>query len=187
MNNQSKWPVYIAIILPTIFIVGLIGVVFLPQLFTEKPKYDFIYKVSDRNQLNYGYSFSVLNGKIAKQYNPPPAYTAKDLTSEQLAQYEKSAGYIEKLYLYNVTTDISKQISFEEAEQYVVNSDLVSPDGFALEGANGDGGIITGMFGGSRNYNTLYLKKGFYSKEAKLQTSVYYYGNQNVLLGWVIK
>ena len=195
MNQDNKWSLYIAIGLPIVFLVLLVGAFAVPKIFAEEPQYDFIYKTrnADYSGRSYGYSYVISDGKISKNYNPPSVYESKELTPAQIANYKSTAGDLDNLYVYEVGPGNSRRVTIDEANAYSLDTNSVSPDGFVLEPANnggGGGGIVRELFGGeSRNYNTLYLKKGFYSKAVRLQDGQPYYSyySDNAFMAWIKK
>ncbi len=185
MDTQNKWPLYIAIGLPVIFIIGLIGVVYIPQLFAEQPKYDFVYITRNLSE-PYGQTYTVEQGKIVKQYLPPPI----DYKSSEVKDYRSVL--LESIYLYDVETDKSRELTLEEAQALTIDQNPKSPDGYIFTTGQNNGGVVTEMFGGNRNYNSRYLKNGFYSKQIYLtqegnSRNYYYDYNSNGFIGWVIK
>jgi hypothetical protein len=184
MDTQNKWPLYIAIGLPVLFIAGLIGAVYIPQLFAKPAQYDFLYAVRNSNEY-YGQTYVVEKGKIVKRYLPPPV----ELKPTDVKNYQ--AVVIDSIYLYEVASDKSRELTLEEAQALNLDQNPKAPDGYMLTGGQTDGGLITGLFGGNRDYNARYLKNGFYSKQIYLtqaDSRSYYYGPGGInFLGWVIK
>lgn len=184
MDTQNKWPLYIAIGLPVLFIVGLICAVYIPQFFAKPPQYDFLYTVHISNDY-YGQSYVVEKGKVVRRYLPPPV----DYKPAGAKDYQSTT--LESIYLYEVSKDKSRELSLEEAQTLTLDQNPQAPDGYMLTGAQTNGGVVTELFGGNRNYSARYLKNGFYSKQVYLTQSSskpYYYGPEGInFLGWVTK
>lgn len=184
MDTQNKWPLYIAIGLPVLFVVGLIGAVYIPQLFTKPAQYDFVYITRNLSE-PYGQTYTVEQGKIVKQYLPPPV----DYKLSEVKDYRSVL--LESIYLYDVETDKSRELTLEEAQALTIDQNPKSPDGYIFKSGQNSGGVVTDMFGGNRDYSASYLKNGFYSKRIYLtqeKSSRNYYGyGPGDFIGWVIK
>lgn len=95
---------------------------------------------------------------------------------------------ISRFFLHNVTTNISKEITYEDALKLGLNSNAISADGYEVKQNYGNGGIFTDLFGGGyRNYEDRYLVgngRGTKLQLFKNAEGQYYYSFQ--FLGWVV-
>lgn len=165
----------IGISIPILMILFVAGSIYLPGLFT-KPHFNFLYVSGDDSSSYYnnGYQYSVQNNKLVKNeikqlenqnYNPPRGES--------------------KLYFYDVKKDESREISFEEAQNLNLGSNIKSPDNFeVVYGSRGDG-FFPFFWGGGTDYNTQYLKGHNVSKKLNLQLSGSSYYHNFRFLGWI--
>lgn len=165
----------LGISIPILMILFVAGSIYLPGLFI-KPHFNFLYVSGDDYYYNYnnGQQYSVQNDRLVKNeikqpenpnYNPP--------------RYEA------KLYLYDVTKNESKEISFADAQNLNLDSNIKSPDDFEVVYGSRDDGFFPFFWGGGTDYNARYLKGHNVSKKLNLQLngSSYYYNFR--FLGWI--
>jgi len=169
-------PLLVGILVPLLMIVFVAASVYLPALFV-KPTYDFIY--TSQNDYRYapyayGTSYDVENGKIVKHTTPPPS-DVRDL------EYYKNPPE-PKLYYYDTVANTTKEISFEEAQKYMVDTSVISPDGFELAPASSGGGFPFSF--DNNEYGKVYIKSKSVSKKLNIQQRFY---NDFSFLGWVKK
>ena len=164
-ENRKNIPLIVALSIP-IFMIALIAIsIYLPALFVS-PKFDFIYSTDD-GYCHYR-KYSVKEGKIIE--NEKGA-----LKDNDVCKNDHEPG----LYYYDVTRKISREMTFEEAQQLTLDNASQSPDGFEI--VSGDRSFDIFFIGGSSYYDK-YLKKGTYSQRLKI-THNYYYDFR--LIGWV--
>ena len=151
--------------------------IYVPKLFAPQPQYNFLYVDGSGYYTGYGGQYAIRDGKLLKtEVKPMP----KDIAASYVAP-----PYEEQLFIYNVKTDQSVQISFQEAQKMQLDSSTKSPDGFEVIYGNGNGGIFPLFFGGynSYDYNARYLKGHTTTKKLNLSPSTYY--NNFRFLGWI--
>jgi len=165
----------IGISIPILMILFVAGSIYLPGLFI-KPQVDFLYVNGDDNYYYYnsGYQYTVVNDKITKNDVKQPADPS--LKPPQVEQ---------KLYIYDVTENVSREISLEEAKKLDLNSNTISPDGFeVVYGSRNDGGFPF-FWGGGTDYNARYLKGHNVSRKVNLpMTGSPYYSGMH-FIGWI--
>lgn len=170
MNPKKNVSLIFGIAIP-IFMILLIAVsIYLPALFAPDPQFDFIYVVGD-----YSYPdplYTVDNGKLIKLENKEPK------------QYRPR---IAKLFIYDVSERKNREISFEEAQQLNIDAQKESPDGYQAVYGNENYGFFPFFFGGSSDYNSMYLKGHGASKKLNLQSLDYgrYYYHKWSFIGWI--
>lgn len=118
MSSKDKLPLLIGIGLPVLLILYILFVTYIPSLYA-KPAYDFIYA----QNCSYEYTIHIVGSKIIADirdnYN---IYQTNPLPADPGC-----------LYLYDVHTDSSRQISLSEADMFSINSSTKSPDGYTVE------------------------------------------------------
>ena len=177
--NNKNIPLIVAILVPVAMILFVAASVYLPSFFTDPPTYDFIYTMDGdyRPYPGYGVYYSVENGALVRREMPYPEEFKKDpLLAEQYPD--------PILYIHDVVKNESRQISFEEARALRLNSHRNSPDGFEV--IQGNHGSDFPFFFNDNGQNTVYLKKGGYSKKVNSAVpATPYYWRQITFLGWV--
>lgn len=153
-------------------ILFIVVSIYLPAFFVH-PQYNFIYETYSNGY--YGQDYTVQNQTIIKN----PSYNQNAPYPPPL-QYSGSS-----LYMYNVSTNLNTQISFQQAQQYVVDSSMISPDGFKIENGTNGGGLF--LFGsGEYDYGSEYLVGNHVSKKLSMRTNGDYYNGFH-FLGWILK
>jgi hypothetical protein len=135
----------------------------------EPPDFDFLYTTGQQNPFS---TYLVKNGRLTLQEQEVPEGASN------------ATGYPLHFFVHDVSENLSREITEEEAMALELDSSVRSPDGFTLETGRRSGWFI---FGYGRNYRSRYLIKENYSEKQKLEsdTSSYnYYWNYR-FLGWV--
>ena len=163
----------IGLSIPILMILFVTGSIYLPRLFTttQPPHYSFLYTIGGDYSSKYYYS--VENGRLLQNPTPKPAesvYNApiKTVTSEGL------------LFKHDVTTNVSTQISCEEAQKFTLITAVFSPDGFEIVSPQGGGFPFSGPY----DYMSKYIKKGTYAQKLNLNLGESNYWQYN-FLGWI--
>jgi hypothetical protein len=173
---KKNLPLIIGIALPLIFIALVSFAIFIPQL-GVKPKHNFVYTTSERYYAYdrvYQNTYTVRDNKIVLSALAVPVATK---TPEQIAP---------PLYLYDVTSQTSHQISFEEAKKYTVDQGPSSPDGYIISYAYNNQGIFE-IFGSNGNNSGYVISKGNAKKNLNgLVRDQYWGSNELKVIGWVL-
>ena len=168
----------VGIALPIIFIILISIIVFVPPLFI-KPQNNFLYIIENNYYTyNQGYlnEYKVVNGQLALDPLPIP----KNRPDLKLTEAPT-------LYLYNVKTNTSQQISFEEAKRYVLDPGPSSSDGYIVKYEYNNSGIFS-IFGGSNgDINGYFIEKGSGKKklDGMLVNNTYSYQANFKFIGWI--
>lgn len=178
--KRQHLPLIIGIALPIVFIIIISIVIYTPNLGVH-PEHNFVYT----NENSYPYdsryknSYTVKNNRIVEVSNNLP-------TSTYPGGYLPVIKDVPDLYLYDVKNNTSHQISFEEAQNYVVDAGPSSPDGYTVQYEGGYGSIFD-LFGDSRGDMGYYIEKDRGKKRlVGMQTNDRYSYQYNFkLLGWV--
>lgn len=156
--------------IPILMIIFIAASIYLPSLFV-KPQYDFIYTVDSY--------YSSTRYVITNNHLTYEVLTNRD----QYGSYQQSTG---KLYLYDVDSDKSQEISYETAATLSLNGNTESLDGFSVTRGESSGSFFP-FYYGSSNYDDFYIQNGSVSKklnDINLGGSSYYNFR---FLGWVNK
>jgi hypothetical protein len=172
MTNSPNWSVRIAIALPIVMVVAVALSIYLP---TRHQNYQgqFLYTASDGSY--YGLQeYTVANEHVA--YKP--------LTEEQL-KFSGGRRGTTHLYLHDISTNESNEVSFEQATQLTLDNARKSQTGLTIEYGTRDHGFMPLLFGSGTDFGALYVAGDRGSKKLNLKAPPYpYYGGFN-FLGWV--
>lgn len=162
--------------IPILMIIFIAISIYVPSLF-EKPTYNFLYVVGQ--DYYYNYVYSVENGILIKKEISQPSY--KD--------YARPVGAVvkePKFFIYDVASDSAREVSFDEAQDLTLDSNMTSPDGFKVVGESNSGGFFSSFYGVGGDYGTKYLKGKNSSKKLNIELGDYNYYDFN-FLGWIKK
>ncbi|MFA6584724.1 MAG: hypothetical protein WCS77_10540 [Elusimicrobiaceae bacterium] len=168
----------IGLAIPIVMILLVAGSIYLPGLFT-KPHVNFLYASGNDSSDSYYYS----NGQ---QY----AVRSNTLIETPIRQHENTdqlpVPMDTKLYIYDVAKNEAREISFEEAKNLNLDSNIISPDGFEFVCGSRDYGFFP-LFGGPHgDYRDRYLKGHNVSRKLNLQlNSSNTRRNNPYFLGWI--
>ena len=146
--------------------------IYLPGIFI-KPQYNFLYVVGD----SYfdGQMYSVEHGKLIKNQIEIPDN-----------QKNNPARVDPKIYIYDVATNESHEISFELGQNLNLDPRSKSPDGFEIVYGTRSDGFFPFFLWTETDRNAQYIKGHNVSKKLGLQLngSAYYVNAR--FLSWVI-
>ena len=171
MDIKKRLPLIIGLSIPLLMIIFVALSIYLPDMFIN-PKYDFIYCTGDYYSSRY---YSVKSGKIQKN---DIKYPEKDTYYRPRIE--------EVLYYHDTNKNESKEIGFDDALKYSLNSNVKSLDGFEVVHGTRDVGIFPLFFFADTDYSTMYIKGDKVSKKLNLNIKRPYYWNFQ-FIGWVEK
>jgi hypothetical protein len=173
MKNKNL-PLIIGISLPIVFIIIIAFVIYIPSLFV-KPLHNFIYTV-DGNSYSYNQDY-----RFTHKVEDNRVVTEPVVARGNVVQTKD----LPNLYLYNVKTNSSHQISLSEAQSYLVDPGPSSPDGFTVAYQYGNGNVFD-LIGSSPDNRGYFISKG--NSRSRLDGLVgntgYGAGNFR-LIGWI--
>lgn len=163
--NKSQTPLILAFALPLVMIAVVALSIYIPRLFIH-PHYDFIFSIGPYYENSYTYS--VVGNHLSR-------------SEYRINAQPNPQGH---LYRYSAATSSSSEISFGEAQTYLLSDALLSPDGFEVTtGSSESFGLFPLFVSSGRDYNARYLKKG--SIVTKINLPEYSYNNQFQFIGWI--
>jgi len=185
----------VGLAIPVAMVIIIALVIYIPRFFTEPPQYDFVYAVGEgiyypTSPYSYPegpyaypvkgvwpqYFYQVVDGKLVRKDAGDPPMEYKGIPVADVGP---------KFYLHHVTANTSVPITFEDAEKYVLDTSMRSPDGWEIAGPSGSGGIFPFFYDGARDYNAKYLKKGSTAILLNLNLPRDHYGD--TFLAWVVR
>ena len=190
MENSTNKPILIGIAfaLPLLFIGVIVLTTTIPssRLTTE---YDFVYATCNEGQNVYSYNcsgylnqyYDVVDGTLTIKVVPEDSDSDRDLIPDVKENYRT------RLFVHDVDTNQSREITFDEVQSYSLRDLITSPDDVSVEfEASRSRGFF--LFYDSRSNNGYYLTKGSARKELNLidDGAQYYYSGNFMFVGWVL-
>ena len=180
MDIRKNLSLIIGLSIPVVVLIVITLAVTLPRLFSS-PTYNFLYTT---DQVDYYYArssyrfYSVENKKLIVE--PRPSVDPKDASS-----YGKIPERTPSIYVFDVTTNRSREVTYEEAAKLTLDINDLAPDGFRIENG-GRNGIIPEIVGGSSDYGKKYLVGHGVRREITLMNSPSYSYYNFRFFGWII-
>jgi hypothetical protein len=179
--NRKNWLLVLGVAIPVIAVIAVAASIYVPQFFVH-PKYNFVYGEIQSDMtyppcMGTGITFSVVNGKVV-EHQPAPA-AALSVPQPVVC----SSSQDEKIYLYNVSSNTSTELTASGAQSYTLDTDAASPDGFTVGPAYGNGGSL--FFSAPYSSNVVYISKGTYSHRLNIEVPNGSTSSNFQLLGWV--
>lgn len=168
-KQEKNWSLRLAIALPFVMIAFVVASIYLPRLWAPAPKYDFVYH--DGQDYGSAVTFRVIDGALIK---------------EEVKRIEGVYYTEPHLYLYDIATDNSRRVSFEEARDLKLDGSRVSPDGFSIESGIESRGDFSGSFGGYPK-PLVYLKGHMVSRKLHGGFDAEDSNSGFQFIGWVVK
>jgi hypothetical protein len=143
MNIKKNLPLIVALLIPFVLTLVVASSVYLPSK-GQLPQYDFIYTVFNHREPGTAY-YEVVSGKIVQ------------VNTERKPSDIDSPAYLSgpsvELFYYDVESQTSRELTYEEASGYTVDSSWTGPDGYRVEyGSNQgvfpffDGGYVNALY-----------------------------------------
>jgi len=174
---KEHWPLLVGLGLPALLILVVFFAYYLPGK-TAKPTLDFIFVMDNYGSSNIRYevrgdTLQAIDFTRNDGFNNAP-FEPKTITNKKPI-----------LYRYDMKTDKSVEVTFEQVKALRLDTNFESPEGFRIEYSRGGGGLIFGSFSNINDYNSRYITKGASSSKLNLPSTTSYYGSQFEFLGWV--
>ena len=171
---KKHLPIIVGIALPIVFIIIISLVIYVPTFFI-KPEHNFIYTTTNNGiygQNSIKQTYTVKNGSLVQE-------------RVQLPSDRFSYSSDEILYMYDVKSDTSHQVSFDDVKDLAFDPGPSSPDGYLVRYEYNSEGIFD-LFGGNRGNSGYFIEKGNSRKKLNvLSNSGYAYEGNIKFIGWV--
>lgn len=173
-------PLLVGILLPIVFIAVLSLAIYLPT-FSIKPQYDFIYSL---DTYQYGDYMNTYTDRYVLNDNHIDVQQV-DIDTNQTLNQKLRKRNMPTLYVYNVKTNTSHQITLDEAKTYTLDPGPSSPDGYVVKYEYTNNGIFE-LFGSSQSRDGYFIEKNNAKKQLTgIAFNTSYYQNNFQLLGWM--
>lgn len=175
--KTNHLPLIIGISIPILFIIVISAIIFVPN-FSIKPAHNFLYTTLGEENY-YGYNqiyrntYTIENERLA-------------LRPGILQEKQTYKADLPPLYLYDVKTNSSHQVTYEDKKNLALDPGPTSPDGYSIAWEYNHDGIFE-LFGSDGRKNGYFIKKGSGKKQLTglSSTNGYYYQGNFKLIGWV--
>lgn len=160
---------FFGIAIPLLTILVVIAAIRLPSIII-RPHYDLIYV---RGLYYYGQrDFIIKNGRLARQ--------------EERRQQEQEWQDAPSIYIYDTKTHESRPLSFEDASKLDIDSNNISPDGFAVTNGNKLKIEFPLVLTTETDFVTYYLKgRAGVNEKLNLEANQDAYNDKIFIFGWV--
>lgn len=179
----------IGLVLPMLLIVLFFVATVIPKSMGTPPQYEMLFtttKYDYQNKPEYVLDFNVKNQQLmvkAKKYDEKN----NSNMSKILMAYDGKTETVREVKVDESKFADGSEVLLEETKVMTIATDMVSPDGYTLEGPNyGGNGLVGGLFGGGYRNAGYRLKKGAVGYKVPTLQPDYYY-NQLQFVGWAIK
>ncbi len=170
MNPKKNVSLIVGIAIPFLMIILVAISIYVPALFAPAPRINFLYMTGD--DYGQGHEYIVENSSLVKrEVKYPEHYTPS----------------VARFFLHDTPANDDKELSFEEAQKLKLKTSVKSSDGWEVVYGNTDYGAFPLFFGGTTDYNAMYLKGHNASKKLNLQSpnDERYYYRARRFLGWI--
>lgn len=175
MNMPKNVVLWVALAIPVLMVLFVAGSIYLPQRGVEAPKYDFIYTLRNYSD---GYEYSVgASGKLVRD-KLPDENVAKPIPVGV-------ASAPTRFFRYDVKTNTSRELKFEEVAALKLDNTSTAPDGYELRRGGQSGGVFPFIFS-EGNYDDQFLVKGNHSLKLELKKITDPYYSPFQFMGWVL-
>ncbi len=171
MNPRKNISLIVGLAIPLLMIVLVALSIYLPNLFAPAPRCNFLYVTGE-------------NGYQGAQYTVEHG----TLTKHDVKYPEHSTPAVVRLFVHDVSSNESREVSVEAAQQLRLDPSLKSPDVYEVAYGNGDSGFFPLFFSGAPDYNAVYLKGHNAGKKMNVQSlnnARYDYRDRAQFLGWI--
>lgn len=177
---------------PLLLILVFFASTVIPKAMSAPPQYEMLFTTQSydyQNTVDYTLDFSVKNQKLMVSARK---HEGKDMHYDvkRLMAYDAKTDKVREIAIdmsQMLATATAGAAVLQETQNMVIDTALVAPDGYTLDGPSyGGGGLMGGLFGGGNRDGGFRLKKGNIGYKLP-RTQQHYYYNQLQFIGWVIK
>lgn len=173
---KKNLPIIIGITLPILVVLTIFILVSLSKV-DINPEHDFIFSVRNQDyEIVYENEYKVQENKIVLSPN------ILNNSVSKISKIEKAP----TLYLYSPRNELLQEISFEEAQELILDRGPMSPDGYSVNFNYRENlGLANEIFGGSNQRDNVFILKGNRAEGYYLPLNDRYYYNRE-FIGWII-
>lgn len=180
MLKKENLTLLIGLSLPVLLIIVVLLSIYIPRLSAPEPQNDFVYSIED-NYYYGGSQFAVKDSRIEKK----DLRVDKDIYDGRLVYPEAPVYEEPRLFLYDVSERISREISLEDAQDLEINPSGKSPDDFSVSCGNRVDGFIFFVFDSGEDCRQQFVRGHGISTEINIDVDMSDYRYQFSFIGWI--
>lgn len=186
-DKASTISLIVGLAIPVIMVILIALAVLLPGR-NINPTTDFVYAVGSyptyttrEGDTLTQHDLAIIEGRLTHTL-----HTYKAANNYPPYSYERES--VPRLFIHNTKEDTNKEISIDEALNFLLSTETKSPDGFSVSFGRRSYGVFPFFFdGGSDNNEHAYLSNKTASKEITLTSGASKDIYSFQLVGWVIE
>lgn len=194
---RNHFAVVVAFSLPILLLLGVAVTSFLPGFFL-RTDYDFVYATCEdvTNQNRY-YINNNCESYLSKKYTVDAGVITENVvnmadlvrSNTQRENIPRDSDFITRLYLHDTTSNVSREITLQDAATLKISALTTSPDSVSVSEDYSRGGGYLFVFDSYSSDYGYYLKKGNAKKRLNLlaDTEKYYSRNNIHFVGWHVQ
>ncbi len=179
----------IGLALPVLLIVLFFVATVIPKSMGTPPQYEMLFtttKYDYQNKPEYVIDFNVKNQQLMVNSKKNDEKNYNNATKILMA-YDGKTETVREIKIDASKLTEGNEVLLEETKNLSVDTAVISPDGYTLEGPNyGGNGLVGGLFGGGYRNTGYRLKKGGVGYKVPNMQPDYYY-SQLQFIGWLAK
>ena len=179
----------IGLALPVLLIALFFVATVIPKSMGKPPQYEMLFtttKYDYQNKPEYVIDFNVKNQQLMANSKKNDEKNYNNATKILMA-YDGKTETVREIRIDASKLTEGNEVLLEETKNLSVDTAVISPDGYTLEGPNyGGNGLVGGLFGGGYRNTGYRLKKGGVGYKVPNMQPDYYY-SQLQFIGWLAK
>ena len=179
----------IGLALPVLLIVLFFVATVIPKSMGTPPQYEMLFtttKYDYQNKPKYVIDFNVKNQQLMANSKKNDEKNYNNATKILMA-YDGKTETVREIKIDASKLTEGNEVLLEETKNLSIDTAVISPDGYMLEGPNyGGNGLVGGLFGGGYRNTGYRLKKGGVGYKVPNMQPDYYY-SQLQFIGWIAK
>ena len=179
----------IGLTLPVLLIALFFVATVIPKSMGKPPQYEMLFtttKYDYQNKPEYVIDFNVKNQQLMANSKKNDEKNYNNATKILMA-YDGKTETVREIRIDASKLTEGNEVLLEETKNLSVDTAVISPDGYTLEGPNyGGNGLVGGLFGGGYRNTGYRLKKGGVGYKVPNMQPDYYY-SQLQFIGWLAK
>jgi hypothetical protein len=182
--------IVVSIALPLLVVIFFALASLLPGLYTHPPEHDLLLSLQERSSAkssSFRISLMVRDEQLVARVAETDA--GNYAYNPRLFRYDHETGIVSEVDIpvADDAEDLEKDFEFAIPDLVgsKVSDSLRAPDGYEFRGRSRGGGLLTEMFGGSRNRTDVSIAKNGAVFRVRLPTSDFWY-NDVRFVGWVV-
>lgn len=153
---SKRFSLILALLLPVLFILIVGLAAYLPGIWI-KPQHSFLYSI---DHYLSKYQFVPKDDQLVSEDTPEFTLFNDEISAKGYPDYTPDFRPDPKLYLHDVASNRSREISLEAVNQLTLNFAEVSPDGFRLNQSDSNSSIFLWGYSSSRSYSYQLVGQG---------------------------